>query len=202
MKAWMNAKKGIVVLLGGLVLVFACYGLVKAQRGLKPVQSETQRVAPPVDGLIGIARSLPAVSSDSVSPETVAEWLSLLRANNDGSAVFAKGIANLEQVLWEMQPVARPRLLANYPNPFNPETWIPYQLAVSAAVEVSIYALDGRLVRTLALGHQAAGRYESKARAAYWDGRNEHGERVASGIYFYTLRAGDFSATQKMLIRK
>ena len=202
MKDWMNPKKGIVVLLGGLVLVFACYGLVKAQYGLMPVQSETQRVAPPVGGLAGLESDLPAVSADSVSHETVAEWLSLLRANDDGSAVFAQGIANLEQVLAEMQPVARPRLLANYPNPFNPETWIPYQLAVSAAVEVSIYALDGRLVRTLALGHQAAGRYESKARAAYWDGRNEHGERVASGIYFYTLRAGDFSATQKMLIRK
>ncbi len=202
MKDWKNPQKCVVVLLGGLVLVFACYGLVRAQHGLMPAPSETRHVSPPVGGLAGLESDLPTVSADSVSPETVAEWLSLLRANNDGSAVFAQGIANLEQVLTEMQPVARPRLLANYPNPFNPETWIPYQLAVPADVEVSIYALDGRLVRTLALGHQAAGRYESKARAAYWDGRNEHGERVASGIYFYTLRAGDFSATQKMLIRK
>ena len=93
-------------------------------------------------------------------------------------------------------------LLANYPNPFNPETWIPYQLSESADVSVSIYAVDGRLVRRLDLGHQVAGVYRSRSRAAYWDGRNEFGERVASGLYFYTLTAGDFTATRKMLIRK
>ena len=93
-------------------------------------------------------------------------------------------------------------LLANYPNPFNPETWIPYQLSASADVSVSIYAVDGHLVRRLDLGHQVAGVYRSRSRAAYWDGRNEFGERVASGLYFYTLTAGDFTATRKMLIRK
>ena len=93
-------------------------------------------------------------------------------------------------------------LLANYPNPFNPETWIPYQLSASADVSVLIYAVDGRLVRRLDLGHQVAGVYRSRSRAAYWDGRNAFGERVASGLYFYTLTAGDFTATRKMLIRK
>ena len=93
-------------------------------------------------------------------------------------------------------------LLANYPNPFNPETWIPYQLSASADVSVSIYAVDGRLVRRLDLGHQVAGVYRSRSRAAYWDGRNSFGERIASGLYFYTLTAGDFTATRKMLIRK
>ena len=93
-------------------------------------------------------------------------------------------------------------LLSNYPNPFNPETWIPYQLSESVDVSVSIYAVDGRLVRRLDLGHQSAGVYRSRSRAAYWDGRNEFGERVASGLYFYTLTAGDFTATRKMLIRK
>ena len=93
-------------------------------------------------------------------------------------------------------------LLANYPNPFNPETWIPYNLAESADVSVSIYSVNGHLIRTLDLGHQAAGVYRSRSRAAYWDGRNEFGERVASGLYFYTLTAGDFTATRKMLIRK
>ena len=93
-------------------------------------------------------------------------------------------------------------LLLNYPNPFNPETWIPYQLAKSADVSVSIYAADGKLVRTLALGHKQAGIYHTKPRAAYWDGKNRHGEPVASGIYFYTLTAGDFRATKKMLIRR
>ena len=93
-------------------------------------------------------------------------------------------------------------LLTNYPNPFNPETWIPYQLAEPAEVTLTIYSIDGQLVRTLVLGHQAAGAYHSKARAAYWDGRNELGERVASGLYFYTLTAGDFTTTRKMLIMK
>ncbi len=93
-------------------------------------------------------------------------------------------------------------LLANYPNPFNPETWLPYQLAVPAEVTVTIYAANGAVVRTLSLGHQSAGHYESKSRAAYWDGRNAQGEPVASGVYFYTLQAGDFTATQKMVIRQ
>ena len=93
-------------------------------------------------------------------------------------------------------------LLPNYPNPFNPETWIPYQLAKPADVTLFIYSVDGKLVRALALGHQTAGVYQSKSRAAYWDGRNTLGEPVASGVYFYTLTAGDFTATRKMLIRK
>ena len=93
-------------------------------------------------------------------------------------------------------------LLPNYPNPFNPETWIPYQLAESADVTVHIYATNGALVRTLTLGYQPAGIYQSRSRAAYWDGKNELGEPVASSIYFYTLTAGDFNATRKMLIRK
>ncbi len=93
-------------------------------------------------------------------------------------------------------------LLENYPNPFNPETWIPYQLAQSAEVSVSIHSADGKLVRTLELGQVPAGVYSDKSRAAYWDGRNAQGEPVASGVYFYTLKAGEFSATKKMLIRK
>ena len=93
-------------------------------------------------------------------------------------------------------------LLSNYPNPFNPETWIPYQLSEPAEVRVSIYSVNGSLIRTLALGHQAVGLYRSRSRAAYWDGRNDFGEPVASGLYFYTLTAGDFTATRKMLIRK
>ena len=93
-------------------------------------------------------------------------------------------------------------LLPNYPNPFNPETWIPYHLATPADVTLTIYAINGQVVRRLDLGYQAAGFYRSRARAAYWDGRNNVGERVASGLYFYTLTTGDFAATRKMLIRK
>ena len=93
-------------------------------------------------------------------------------------------------------------LLANYPNPFNPETWIPYRLAKASEVVVEIFASNGQVVRRLQLGHQPAGIYQSRSRAAYWDGKNEDGEPVASGVYFYTLTAGDFTATRKMLILK
>ena len=93
-------------------------------------------------------------------------------------------------------------LLANFPNPFNPETWIPYQLEKPTEVTITIYAVNGQVVRTLALGHQPAGIYQNRSRAAHWDGKNEFGESVASGIYFYRLTAGDFTATRKMLIRK
>ena len=94
------------------------------------------------------------------------------------------------------------RLLQNFPNPFNPETWIPYQLAEAAEVTMKIYDTNGLMVRELVFGHQPAGIYQSRSRAAYWDGRNKHGESVVSGIYFCTLTTGDFATTQKMLINK
>ena len=130
------------------------------------------------------------------------EWaLNLLYAENTGSPAFRRGIAKLEGLLALLVP-DKTLLLANYPNPFNPETWIPYQLANPAAVTVSIHASDGKLVRTLTLGQMPAGVYQIRSRAAYWDGRNAQGEPVASGVYFYTLTAGDFKATRKMVIRK
>lgn len=93
-------------------------------------------------------------------------------------------------------------VLPNYPNPFNPETWIPYQLATPAEVTLAIYNVQGTLVRQLALGHQPAGFYHSRSRAAYWDGKNAFGERVASGVYFYQFQAGNVSSLRKMLILK
>jgi len=97
---------------------------------------------------------------------------------------------------------AETALLPNYPNPFNPETWIPYQLKRPADVTLAIYDLNGGTVRTLAAGYQPAGVYRSRESAAYWDGRNQRGETVANGVYFCTLRAGDFTATRKMLVEK
>ena len=97
---------------------------------------------------------------------------------------------------------AETALFPNYPNPFNPETWIPYQLAEATDVTLTIYDVRGREVRRLVLGHRPAGVYRSRGRAAYWDGRNAFGEKVASGLYFYTLTTGDFTATGKMLIQK
>lgn len=93
-------------------------------------------------------------------------------------------------------------LLPNYPNPFNPETWIPYQLSAPADVSITIYGSNGGLIRTLNIGHKTAGTYHHRNNAAHWDGKNAQGEPVASGIFFYTLTAGDWTATRKMLIRK
>ena len=90
----------------------------------------------------------------------------------------------------------------NYPNPFNPDTWIPYQLKEDAHVVIKIYTAAGQLVRTLTLGHRPAGFYTDRERAAYWDGNNEAGERVASGVYFYSIKAGNLTATRKMAIMR
>ncbi len=97
---------------------------------------------------------------------------------------------------------AETELLRNYPNPFNPETWIPYHLSEDADVSLTIYDVNGALVRDIDVGHQTAAKYDTRSKAIYWDGRNQFGEQVASGIYFYSLSAGDFSATRKMVILK
>ena len=128
-------------------------------------------------------------------------WLRQAQQLNLTDATSQRGILFLEQLLALLTP-KETALLANYPNPFNPETWIPYQLAKPADVALTIYDIQGHVVRDLDLGHQRAGMYHTRSRAAHWDGRNAHGEPVASGVYFYTLKAGEFSATRKMLIRK
>ena len=133
--------------------------------------------------------------------DEVEQWLIQAQALNLTDATLQRGIRFLEQLLLALTP-QEIALLANYPNPFNPETWIPYQLASPAEVALHIHAVDGTLVRTLSLGHKGIGMYQSRSRAAYWDGRNVQGEPLASGVYFYTLTADDFTATRKMLIRK
>ena len=152
------------------------------------------------------APSARAVAVARLKAADVEQWLSEARSVGGTSlpryaSSVRRGIAVLEQLLATLIP-EKTALLPNYPNPFNPETWIPYQLAKPAEVTVTIYAANGAVVRTLPLGHQRAGSYESRSHAAYWDGRNEIAERVASGVYFYTLQAGDFVATRKMLILK
>ena len=134
--------------------------------------------------------------------KTLQDYVQQTKQRGMLDANFQQGLAVLEEL---MEPFLIPNetaLLRNYPNPFNPETWLPYQLSEPADVTFSIYSVKGTLVRTLSLGYQAAGIYRHRSRAAYWDGRNAHGEPVASGVYFFTLTAGDFIATGKMLIRK
>ena len=143
----------------------------------------------------------PSVVSEMFTATEVRQWLSFARAAGLTGPMYQRGFLLLEQLLFILTP-KETVLLANYPNPFNPETWIPYQLSESADVTISIYTTEGRLVRVLSLGHQGVGIYESRGRAAWWDGRNALGEPVASGVYFYTFTAGEFTATRKMLIRK
>ena len=112
-----------------------------------------------------------------------------------------RGILELEDLIAYEIP-AETELLRNYPNPFNPETWIPYYLSEDADVTLTIYNVSGELVRSIDVGHQTAAKYDTRAKAIYWDGRNRFGEQVASGVYFYSLSAGDFSATRKMVILK
>ena len=136
-----------------------------------------------------------------VSRETVETWITAVQTVSDGSLLFSAALTNLKHLL-EPLPPEQTRLLANYPNPFNPETWIPYRLAEDAFVTLTIYDGAGQIVRTLDVGHRVAAVYESRSKAIYWDGRNEFGEQVASGVYFYHLSTGDYSATRKMLILK
>ena len=143
----------------------------------------------------------PAALHVSLSPETVQKWIDMAHAQNDGSVIFAQGIAMLERLLALVIP-DKTVLRANYPNPFNPETWIPYHLASETAVRISIYDLRGVLVRQFNLGHQKEGYYTDQRKAVYWDGRNEIGEPVSSGIYFYTLTTDDYTGTRRMVILK
>ena len=158
-----------------------------------------------VAGGIGNAAAAPSVwgLDPEIAPtrDQVLQWLHQARQINLTTPAYQRGILILEQLLASLTP-KKTALLPNYPNPFNPETWIPYQLAEPTDVSITIYAADGKLVRTLELGHQSVGVYESRSRAAYWNGRNALNEPIASGVYFYTLTAGNFTATRKMLIRK
>ena len=157
-----------------------------------------------VAGALGNAAAAPSSDSPALSMLTatgVEEWLAHAQGVGLTDTTSRRGVLFLEQLLAALTP-EETKLLANYPNPFNPETWIPYRLAEDTFVTLTIYDSSGRVVRALVSGHQAAAFYESRTEAIYWDGRNDFGEGVTSGVYFYRLSAGDFSATRKMLILK
>ena len=142
-----------------------------------------------------------APSANGPTAEQIQSWLTQVRQADDGSHAFRRAIGMLEALLHSIRPETTV-LLPNYPNPFNPETWIPYQLANASDVQITIYDTKGIGIRTLALGHQSAGYYTSRDHAAYWNGRNGLGEKVASGIYFYQLQTDEISPIRKMVILK
>ena len=153
-------------------------------------QVEGAAAAPPTD-----------VDVTLLDVEVLHEQIALLLASGDRSVAAKQTLAYLQHLLTLARP-SETVLLANYPNPFNPETWIPYHLASATDVRINIYDAQGRLVRALTLGHQTAGYYTHRSRAAYWDGRNAFGEQVASGIYFYQLQTEEMSSLRKMVILK
>ncbi len=137
----------------------------------------------------------------AVQIDVIEEQIDLLIATGDRSPAAMRTLIYLQQLIATARP-EQTQLLANYPNPFNPETWIPYELATDTTVTLTIYNAQGVVVRTLQLGHQSAGYYVGRDRAAYWDGRNAFGEQVASGIYFYQLETDAMSLMRKMVILK
>ena len=157
-------------------------------------------VAGMFDGAAAAPSAQPQVPETLTAVE-VQGWLIDARALQVRDPIMKRGFAVLEQLLVSLTP-RETELLANYPNPFNPETWIPYRLAEDAFVTLTIYDLNGQVVRTLQVGHRIASAYENRSKAIYWDGRNDVGERVASGVYFYNLSTGNYSATRKMLVVK
>jgi hypothetical protein len=152
-----------------------------------------------------ITPASPGKAIAKASPEQIpalrALYESIRGKRGDADLVAAKELLARLVGLTHFE-VTQSRLMQSYPNPCNPETWIPYDLADPGDVTIKIYSLSGGLVRTLDLGYREMGRYSDKSRAAYWDGTNESGERVSSGIYFYAINSGKFSAVRKMIVAR
>ena len=147
------------------------------------------------------APTIVGMKLNAVQIDRIEEQIDLLIATNDRSPAAIRTLVYLQQLLATARP-EKTQLFANYPNPFNPETWIPYELATDTHVRLTIYNTQGVVIRTLQFGHQSAGYYTGRDRAAYWDGRNALGEQVASGLYFYQLETDEMSSMRKMVILK
>ncbi len=194
-----------VVNIQDLIIVGARYG----QRGQNDADLNGDGLVDIVD-LVLVANAFGAdAAAPSLYPQILEQltaadikgWLNQAQQLSLTDPAYLRGITVLEQLLMALTPKGT-ALLPNYPNPFNPETWIPYQLSGDSPVSVSIYDSTGVLVRTLSLGMQSAGFYNSRGRAAYWDGRNDAGEHVSSGLYFYRLTTPSFHQTRRLVIIK
>ena len=200
-----DANNDGMVDLQDLVLVASNYG----EKGQNAADVNGDRVVNSADLLVVAGALDDAAAAPLAYPQTlelftaaeVKSWLSQAQQLNLTDATSLRSILFLEQLLAALLP-KESLLLPNYPNPFNPETWIPYRLAEDAFVTLTIYDGRGQVVRALDVGHRVAAFYETRSKAIHWEGRNKLGEQVASGVYFYHLSAGDFSATRKMLIQK
>ena len=164
-----------------------------------------------VAAAIDASPAAPTINSNTsetshLNANNLKQWIQLAKQLNTQDLYTKKGIAFLHQLLVAYSNIDMipnlTALFANYPNPFNPETWIPFQLAEPTNVTVSIFSTNGMLVRKIALGHLPAGIYQNKTKAVKWDGKNEDGEYVSSGLYYIKFTAGEFIATSKMLLLK
>ena len=200
-----DINRDSVVNIQDLVIVSVHFG----QRGQNGADLNGDGLVDIVDLVLVAAAFTDEAAAPSLYPQAlelltaaeVRQWLSQAQQLALTDPTYLRGITVLEQLHAALIP-QETVLLPNYPNPFNPETWIPYHLAKDADVTLTIYTTNGQVVRQLALGYQAAGRYQNRNRAIYWNGKNEFGEQVASGVYFYHLSTGGYSATRKMLILK
>ena len=191
-----------------LILVAGSIGQAVPQGG-NPADVNEDGVVNVVDlvkvaGALGSTAAAPAAHTQVLRNFTASDiqaWLAQAQHLPLTDATSQQGIHFLKQLLAALTP-KETALLPNYPNPFNPETWIPYQLTHAADVQIAIYDTKGTMVRQLDLGYQPVGYYTDRSKAAYWDGCNEKGEAVASGVYFYQLRVGDYTATRRMVILK
>ena len=163
--------------------------------------SDVKAVNANLDAGAASAPTLLGMKFTAIERDRLQEQVDLLIATGDRSPAALKTLIYLQQLIVMARP-EKTQLLANYPNPFNPETWIPYELATDTDVRITIYNAQGVVIRTLQLGQQSAGYYTDRERAAYWDGRNALGEQVASGIYFYQLETDEMSTLRKMVILK
>ena len=157
-----------------------------------------------VAGALGDVAAAPSANPRALAMLTakdVGRWLAQAQGLDLMDATSQRGVLFLEQLLAALTP-KETALLPNYPNPFNPETWIPYRLSEDADVTLTIHDTNGVVVRRLDIGHQLAGHYADRGRAAYWDGRNARGESVASGVYFYQLATPSFRQIRRMVILK
>ena len=206
----------ILALRGSIVSPVGGWGLrviVKNRSTGRAVSTERRSAFPTVTGDKGVGYQLTVVDTETGQAARIGDILEIsvrspnpligvqpLRYTVTAEDVRRSRIQLPELTVYEIP--AETELLRNYPNPFNPETWIPYRLAEDAVVNLTIYDTAGRVVRSIDVGYKPAAVYESRSKAIYWDGRNEFGEQVASSVYFYHLSAGDYSATRKMLIVK